>query len=130
MAKSGRRPCRPGSRERATEPHPVARAVDEDHVVEQIDRLEAEDERRIAVLLEDDGRRERRLETVRRARAHDATEAAQRLTAGLGVVRQGVEPRLHRVPACAAAPRAGAPPAVSASAGGVDRISARERARR
>ena len=68
------------------------RAVDEDHVVEQVDRLEAEDQRRIAVLLEDDGRRERRFEAVRGAGADDAAERSQRLAALLGVVRQRVQP--------------------------------------
>ena len=56
----------------------AAPPVDEDHVIELVDRLEAEDERRIAVLLEDDGREERRLEAVRAAVADDAAEAAQR----------------------------------------------------
>ena len=71
-------------------------------MVEQVDRLEAQDERRIAVLLEDDGRRQRRLEAVRRAVADDAAEAAQRLAAGLGVVGQGVELALHLRAASAA----------------------------
>jgi hypothetical protein len=62
------RPCSPGSRERATDPQ-LPLAVDEDHVIELVDRLEAEDERRVAVLLEDDGREQRRLETVRARRA-------------------------------------------------------------
>ena len=71
------------------------RAVDEDHVIEQVDRLEAEDERRIAVLLEDHRRRQRRLEAVRGAGANDAAEASQRLAALFGVVRQRIEPPLH-----------------------------------
>jgi hypothetical protein len=70
-------------------------AVDEDHVVEQIDRLEAEDQRRIAVLLEDDGGGDRRLQTVRHSGAHDAAKAAQRLAALLDVVRQFVQPVLN-----------------------------------
>src|SRR5438034_5632545 len=67
-------------------------AVDEDDVVEQVDRLEAQDERRVAVLLEDDGGRERGLETVRGATLDDAAKAAQRLAALLVVVRQRVQP--------------------------------------
>ena len=47
----------PGSRERATDPQPCGAAIDEDDVVEQVDRLEAQHERRIAVLLEDHRRR-------------------------------------------------------------------------
>ena len=49
------RPCRPGSRDRATEPQRPRALVDEDHVIEFVDRLQAHDERRIAVLLENDG---------------------------------------------------------------------------
>ena len=40
--------------------------IDEQHVIQLVDRFEAEDERRIAVLLEDHRRRERRLQAVRR----------------------------------------------------------------
>jgi hypothetical protein len=40
-------------------------------VIELVDRLEAQDERRIAVLLEDHRGRQRRFQAVRRARAHD-----------------------------------------------------------
>jgi hypothetical protein len=53
---------------RSRAPIPIrAAAVHEDHVIEQIDRLEAENERRIAVLFEDDRGRDRRFEAVRRA---------------------------------------------------------------
>ena len=37
---------------------PAVALVDEDHVIELVDRLEAQDERRITVLFEDHGRRE------------------------------------------------------------------------
>ena len=58
---------------------PAARpAIDEDDVIEQVDRLEAEDERRVAVLLEDHRRRQRRLEAVRGASLHHAAKAAER----------------------------------------------------
>ena len=62
MRKTGRRPCSPGSRDRATDPHRPRDAIHEHHVIESVDRLEAHDERRIAVLLEDDRRRDRGLE--------------------------------------------------------------------
>ena len=96
-------------------------------MVEQVDRLEAEDERRIAVLLEDDGRRERRLEAMRGARPHDAAEAAERFAALLVVVGQRVQPALHG----GRRPQTRDEPALAGrqrqSAAGCDRVSARER---
>jgi len=49
------------------------------------------------MLLEDDRRKQRRLEAVRGSRADDATETAQGLAANLGVVGQGIEPGLNGV---------------------------------
>ena len=82
---------------RARDRSPSAAApVDEDHVIELVDRLEAEDERRVAVLLEDDRREQRRLEAMRAAVADDAAKAAQRRApAGLVVVGQAVEVALN-----------------------------------
>ena len=96
MANTGLRPCRPGiARPRDRSPA-AALPVDEDHVIELVDRLEAEDQRRIAVLLEHDRREERRLEAVRAAVADDAAEAAQRRAAArLVVVGQAVQIALH-----------------------------------
>src|SRR5262249_37584925 len=51
--------------------------IDEEDVIELVDRFEAEDERRIAVLLEHDGGEERRFETMRAAVPADAAEAAE-----------------------------------------------------
>jgi hypothetical protein len=67
-------------------------------VIELVDRLEADDERRIAVLLEHGGGKQRRFETVRRVVPDDAAEAAQRRASGrrLGVVRKRVEVALNR----------------------------------
>ena len=97
MANTGLRPCRPGSRDRAIDPQRPLLLVDEDHVIELIDRLEAEHQRRVAVRFEDDGREERRFETVRAAVLDDAAEAAQRRApARLLVVGQRVQVRLHR----------------------------------
>ena len=73
-----------------------AGAIDEDDVIEQVDRLEAEDQRRVAVLLHDHRRRERRLQAVRRAGADHTAKAAQRLAALLGVIGQRIQPLLHR----------------------------------
>ncbi len=75
----------------------AVQAIDEDHVVEVIDRLEAEDERRVSVLFEDDGGRERRLEAVRGPVANDSSEAAKRRAPGrrLSVVSERVEIALH-----------------------------------
>ena len=46
------------------EPQRPLLPVDEDHVIQLVDRLEADDQRRIAVLLEDDGGEQRRLQAV------------------------------------------------------------------
>ena len=62
------------------------------HVVEMVDRLEAQEQRRVAVRLEDDGGEQRRLEAMRAPFADDAAEAAQRrAAAGFLVVGQRVE---------------------------------------
>src|SRR5262249_62241660 len=67
-------------------------SIDEEDVIELVHGLEAQDERRIAVLFEDDGREERRFETVRAARADDAAEAAQcRAAVRLLVVGEAIE---------------------------------------
>ena len=63
-------------------------------MIEQIDRLEAENQRRVAMLLEDHSRRECGLEAMRHPRPDHTTKAAERLTACLDVVRQVVEPLL------------------------------------
>src|SRR5215813_11399997 len=62
-------------------------------MIELVDRLEAQDERRPAVLLEDDRRGERRLEAVSHAVSYHLSEAAQRRASGrrLVVVRERVE---------------------------------------
>jgi hypothetical protein len=65
-------------------------------VVELVDRLEADDQRGIAVLLENARGGQRRLEAVRRAGSDDAAKTAQRGRPGwrLGVVRELVEEML------------------------------------
>ena len=70
-------------------------AIDEDHVVEPVLRLEAHHERRIAVLLHHHRRKQRRLEAMRRLEARHRAETAQGLAAGFGVVGQRVQPALH-----------------------------------
>ena len=96
----------------------TAAPVDEDHVVELVDRLEAQDERRIAVLFEHDGREQRGLEAVRAAMADDAAKASQRGAAGrrLRVVGQAVEEPLDRRAASAAERSAAARASVNAAA--------------
>src|SRR5262245_1779004 len=71
--------------------------VDEDHVVEEIERLEAHDQRRIAVLLQQASGKQRGFETMGGMAPHDLTEAAQRARAGrrLGVVGEPVQVILH-----------------------------------
>jgi hypothetical protein len=70
------------------------RAIDEDDVIEQVDRLEAQDERRVSMLLHDRRGGECGFETVCRACTDDTTKAPQRLAPGLRVVRQCVQPAL------------------------------------
>ena len=74
-----------------------AAAIHEDHMIEFVDRFKAEHERRISVLLEDDGGEERRLETMRAAVADDAAEASQRRARWrrFSVVREPIEVALH-----------------------------------
>ena len=70
--------------------------IDEQHVIEQVGRFEAEDQRRVPVLLEDRGGEQRGLEAMRTAVANDAAEAAERGSpAGLLVVRQAIQVPLH-----------------------------------
>ncbi len=74
-------------------PLPTPFLVHENHVVELVDRFEADDERRIPVLPEHCGRKQRRLEAMRRPMTDDAAEAAQRRATGwrLRVVGKRVE---------------------------------------
>ena len=66
-------------------------------MIELVDRLEAEDERRIAVLFEHDRREQRGFETMRAAAAERRREAAQRRAAvRLLVVGKRVEIPLNR----------------------------------
>jgi hypothetical protein len=50
--------------------------VYKDDVVELVDRLEAEDERRVSVLFENDGGEQRGLEAMSRVVFHDAAKTA------------------------------------------------------
>ena len=66
-------------------------------MIQLVDRLEAEEQRGIAVLFEDDRRKQRRLEAMGAAVLHHAPEAAQRRAASrLVVVRQAVQIALNR----------------------------------
>src|SRR5262249_53210174 len=75
---------------------PPASPVNEYYVVERVDRLDAQDQRRKTMLLEDDGGEQRRLQTVRTPLAdHAAKRSQRRPPARLLVVGQRVEMRLH-----------------------------------
>src|SRR5262245_21831613 len=63
---------------------PVRSPIHEDHVIQQIRRLETEHEGREAMLLEHDGSSQRRLETVHGAGPDDPAKAAERFTAAFG----------------------------------------------
>src|SRR5690349_7476143 len=62
--------------------------IDEDHMIEEIDRLETKNQRRISVLFESDSSKHRCLEAMRSASAHDATKSAHRVTCRLAIVRK------------------------------------------
>ena len=71
--------------------------IHKDHMIQFVDGFEADDERRVSVLLEHGRRKERSLETMCRVMADDAAETAQRRAAGrrLGVVRKRVQVLLN-----------------------------------
>ena len=72
-------------------------AVEKEHMVEAVDQLEGEQQRRVAVVLEHAGREQRGFEAVRRAMPHHLPEAPQRVAALFRVVGQPVEIALHRI---------------------------------
>src|SRR5688500_16365122 len=74
-----------------------ALAVNINDVVELIDRLEAQNERWITMLLESHRRKQGGLQAMRATLGYDAAEAAQRRAGGrrFGVVRKSVEVALH-----------------------------------
>ena len=70
--------------------------VDEHHVIQGVDRFEAQDERRVAVPFHHRRGEERRLETVRRFFAHDAPKAAKGgATMRFLVIRKMIKVTLH-----------------------------------
>jgi hypothetical protein len=70
-------------------------AVNEDHVVEVIDRFETHDQRRKSVLFENTGGRQSGLEAMCAAVPENLTQASKRPAVRLGVVWQAVEKALH-----------------------------------
>jgi hypothetical protein len=70
--------------------------IDPDHVIEQVDRLEAEHERRIPVLFENSRGKQCSFETVSSARARDTAKAAHGVSGRLSIVWKVVEPSLNR----------------------------------
>src|SRR5215467_8655715 len=72
-------------------------AVDINHMIEPINRLETEHERRVPVVFQHDSREQHSLETVRAPMMDDAAEAPQRrASVRLGVVWKIVEVALNR----------------------------------
>ena len=65
-------------------------------MIEKIDGLEAEDERWIAMLLEDCCSKQCSLEAMCSSRAYNAAKSAHRVTCCFSIVRQIVEPPLYR----------------------------------
>ena len=78
-------------------PPPPVLLVNEEHVIEPVDRLEAEKQRGIPVLFEHNRRGERGFETVGGLIVDDASETSQLRPLGwrLGVVGQRIEVALH-----------------------------------
>ena len=74
---------------------PRLRAINPDHMIEQVDRLEAQHKRRIAVLLENSGCEQCCFETVSSARACDTPKPAHRVTSRLSIVWETVQPSLN-----------------------------------
>jgi hypothetical protein len=74
----------------------AAFAINENDVIEVIDRFQAHDQRRKSVLFQDAGSRQRCLEAVRSAVPQNLTKASERFTAGFGVVWQAIEKALHQ----------------------------------
>lgn len=72
------------------------RLVDEEDVVEEVDRLESQKERGIAVLLENDSGSEGGFEAVSLSGANDPAECPHRIAALLIVVWERVQPALNR----------------------------------
>ena len=68
-------------------------AIDKQHVIEFVNRLEAHDERRIPMLFENDRGAQRGFETMRGSCANDAAKRSERggVWRRLGVVGQPVE---------------------------------------
>ncbi len=64
-------------------------------MVQQIDGFEIQHQRRIPVLLEDDGRSKGGFKAMCGSRPDNASKASERFAAALIVVRQGIEPPLH-----------------------------------
>lgn len=72
------------------------RLVDKEDVVEEVNRLESQKERRIAVLLENDSGSEGGFEAMSLSRANYPTECPHRIAALLTVVWKRVQPALNR----------------------------------
>ena len=106
----------------------VPAAVDEDDVIEPVDRLEAEEQRRVAVLLERHRGEERRFQAVRGAVRDHAAEGAQRFAAALRCCRAGRSARPARPPACRRRSTSARSLGVNAARGGAGAEAARTRA--
>jgi hypothetical protein len=65
-------------------------------VIEQVNRLEAKEQRRVAVLLEDYSGSKRCFKTVGRAGANDTAESPHRVAALFIVVWESIQPALNR----------------------------------
>src|SRR5262245_51696190 len=75
----------------------AALAINKDDVVQVVDRHKAHHHRRIAVLLEDTGGRQRGLEAMRPPAAQNLPKASERfgIRRSLSIIRQAVEKSLH-----------------------------------
>lgn len=71
-------------------------SIHENHVIEKIDRFEAKNERRIAVLLEKRCREQRSFEAVSSSCSHYTAKPTHRVACRLTIVWQIIQPALYR----------------------------------
>ena len=82
---------------------PTSAAKHEDHVIHPVFGLEADHKRRVAVLLQNHGRDERRLQAVRGVVADDLAKGSEGVPAQLPVVGQPAQELLDLLQACGVA---------------------------
>ena len=75
---------------------PCLRAIHENHVIEEIDRLESKNEWRVTMLLENSRGEHGGFEAMSSSCSNDSAKSAHRVAGGFSIVRQLVQPSLNR----------------------------------